>query len=131
MLWVYFGKNKDELVCCTTFPKTELSINYVKRMIKHGGHGDVIQVEFKYFTYKEKYDWDFKKELTKMFYNKSVEEIERISELLQAINYFRKYDILEERFHNGQEENYEVILQNLVREISEEDTDHMIPEKLL
>lgn len=131
MLWIYFGRDKDDQMFCTKFPKTEFSINWSKRIIKNGEYNKIAEVEFRYFTYEEKYDWDFKKELEKMFYDKSVEEIERISELLEVVNCYRKYDILEERFHNSQEEKYETILQDLVREIFEEDIDNMIPKGLL
>lgn len=131
MFWIHFGRDNDDQVFCAKFPQTEFSIRWSKRIMRNGGYNKIAEVKYRYFTYEEKHDWDFKKELEKIFYDKSVDEIERISELLQVIGYFNKYDILEERFHNSQEENYEAILQNLVREIFEEDNDNMIPERLL
>ncbi len=131
MFWVQFGRDNDDQVFCTKFPKTEFDIRWSKRIIRNGGYNKIAVVQFHYFTYEEKYDWDFKKELEKMFYDKSVEEIERISKLLQVVSHFNKYDILEEKFHNNREEKYETLLQDLVREISEEDADNVIPEELL
>ncbi len=85
MLWVHFGKNKEEVILCTKFPKTKFKFTWTKRIIEHEKYEKVVEVQFSDFAYKEKYDWDFKAELAKMIYDKSVEQIERIAEQLEII----------------------------------------------
>ena len=71
-----------------------------------------------------------------MFFDKSVDEIQKIVEQVGVVTYVKMLDVLEEKMYVAKQketgEKYEDILQGLIRKIYEKDErGYLIPEELL
>ena len=135
-IWVYFGEDshseKGNISLIAKFPCTEFSLNLKEKALneKSKERRKIKKVDFKYFGYHPQYAWDFQKECARMLEDKTVREIEQIVEQLEAVEHYKKLDVLEQRFYQRKELSYEQILTQLMKELAE-DADAVLPQKLM
>lgn len=128
---------EDEKPVVKSFPDTEFAINVLKRELNWNNYDKIVDVEIDFFpTYKVKHDWEFKEEIRQMFFDKSVDEIQKIVEQVGVVTYVKMLDVLEEKMYVAKQketgEKYEDIIQGLIRKIYEKDErGYLIPEELL